>query len=496
MIYPCAVEGILRQEGLDDSVFLGAGEDAWAFALSDSEAIRVFPHASKSFVSELVRLYDRLQRTFLLLPVSVASMRCGSTRGSSTPSRRGCPDGRWGSSAGRSMGKAGGGSCGTTWERSGSWRGSRSSDRDFGGLSCFSGLAHGRDVEGVPPPGALETSWRQVWVVQLSEEVPRSSPDRLPARSPHRRAGWIGTGSRLSMGMPIPAMSSSMTAERSQRSWTSGGTAWSETRAWTWPSASSSPRWLEDFTPGGHRVPARIDCRGSGGGGLPRLDGDRAGVPVSRRLPHRAEVPEKPARDGGESSDSWQASWSSIHALRVQTTRVSTFDRERARWPISLSPKALDGCRPNLGLQRWGRERQILGGGHPSRNRESTGWPDGANPRPTAWWPSWTVSCWGLESSRPRERVTIVSDYLWTAYYINGWRRVHHPHLRAGVIRARSCLEQLKSAVFVHYVLETGGECAFRRWNAVAHDLCQESSTTSRGYQHLKSPPLFMARPP
>ena len=84
----------------------------------------------------------------------------------------------------------------------------------------------------------------------------------------------------------------------------------------------------------------------------------------------------------------------------------------------------------------------------------------------------------GLEDCRPRERVTIVSDYLWTAYYINGWRRVRHPHLREGVIRARSCLEKLKSAVFVHYVLETGGECAFRRWNAVAHDLCQDSSST------------------
>ena len=61
VIYPCAVEGILRQEGLDDPTFLGAGEDAWAFALSDTEAIRVFPHASKSFVSELVCLYERLQ---------------------------------------------------------------------------------------------------------------------------------------------------------------------------------------------------------------------------------------------------------------------------------------------------------------------------------------------------------------------------------------------------------------------------------------------------
>lgn len=61
MTYPAAVAGILRHEGLDDPTFLGAGEDAWAFALSDTEAIRIFPHASKSFVSELVHLYDRLQ---------------------------------------------------------------------------------------------------------------------------------------------------------------------------------------------------------------------------------------------------------------------------------------------------------------------------------------------------------------------------------------------------------------------------------------------------
>ena len=46
------------------------------------------------------------------------------------------------------------------------------------------------------------------------------------------------------------------------------------------------------------------------------------------------------------------------------------------------------------------------------------------------------------------------------------------------------------------HVLESGGECAFRRWNAVAHDLCQESSTTSRAAtQDLKSVPLLMARP-
>ena len=61
MSYPAAVQGILRHEGLDDPIFLGAGEDAWAFALSDVEAIRVFPHASKSFVLDLVDLNGRLQ---------------------------------------------------------------------------------------------------------------------------------------------------------------------------------------------------------------------------------------------------------------------------------------------------------------------------------------------------------------------------------------------------------------------------------------------------
>ena len=41
MTYPGAVAGVLRREGLDDPIFLGAGEDAWAFALSEAEAIRV-----------------------------------------------------------------------------------------------------------------------------------------------------------------------------------------------------------------------------------------------------------------------------------------------------------------------------------------------------------------------------------------------------------------------------------------------------------------------
>ena len=91
----------------------------------------------------------------------------------------------------------------------------------------------------------------------------------------------------------------------------------------------------------------------------------------------------------------------------------------------------------------------------------------------------------GLENCRPGERITIVSDYLWTAYYINGWRRVRHPRLREGVEQARSCLEKLRGAVFVHFTLETGGECAFGRWNAVAHDLCQKD-TVENQLAHLR----------
>ena len=61
MNYPNAVRDILRCEGVDDPVLLGVGEDAYAFARSDSEVIRIFPEASPAFVSELAGLYERLR---------------------------------------------------------------------------------------------------------------------------------------------------------------------------------------------------------------------------------------------------------------------------------------------------------------------------------------------------------------------------------------------------------------------------------------------------
>ena len=62
MKYRSSVIDILHREGIDEPLLLGSGEDAVAFALSDDEAIRVFPEMSLSYVSELVALYARLRR--------------------------------------------------------------------------------------------------------------------------------------------------------------------------------------------------------------------------------------------------------------------------------------------------------------------------------------------------------------------------------------------------------------------------------------------------
>ena len=124
MIYPCAVEGVLRQEGLDDPTFLGAGEDAWAFALSDTEAIRVFPHASQDFVSELVRLYDRLRgHSFSFQCPRIHDVRVHEEIVYTVEAR--LPGRPMGEFCREVDGEAAGGSCGTTWGRSVSWHRSR-----------------------------------------------------------------------------------------------------------------------------------------------------------------------------------------------------------------------------------------------------------------------------------------------------------------------------------------------------------------------------------
>ena len=169
MTYPGAVAGVLRREGLHDPIFLGAGEDAWAFALSDTEAIRVFPHASKSFVSELVHLYDRLQgHSFSFRCPCIHEVRVHEgivytieAEAARTADGGVLPGGRGGSPAAGPAELPGGA------PRAWGGRDRRSRVR---GSERLSGLAHGRDVEEFLR-SALETSWRQVGS-QLSEEDP------------------------------------------------------------------------------------------------------------------------------------------------------------------------------------------------------------------------------------------------------------------------------------------------------------------------------------
>ncbi|NKB71018.1 MAG: phosphotransferase [Candidatus Latescibacteria bacterium] len=61
MNYPSKVHDVLRHEDIDAPIFLGAGEDAYAFAFCEHEAIRIFPAATPGFVAELVALYRHLE---------------------------------------------------------------------------------------------------------------------------------------------------------------------------------------------------------------------------------------------------------------------------------------------------------------------------------------------------------------------------------------------------------------------------------------------------
>ncbi|MBT3192315.1 MAG: phosphotransferase [Verrucomicrobia bacterium] len=58
--YPAQLQEVLSAAGVERPVLLGVGEDAWAFAHSDSEAIRIFPELSVEFVEELADMYGCL----------------------------------------------------------------------------------------------------------------------------------------------------------------------------------------------------------------------------------------------------------------------------------------------------------------------------------------------------------------------------------------------------------------------------------------------------
>ncbi|HET6385800.1 MAG TPA: hypothetical protein VFJ58_20605, partial [Armatimonadota bacterium] len=157
------------------------------------------------------------------------------------------------------------------------------------------------------------------------------------------------------------------------------------------------------------------------------------------------------------------------------TTRPTTAEREGMKWPVSLrTARAIEGdntwiftdgsgagwhaavlVRPGVGERRICSWREPLAGNAGAEL---------------------DAVILGLEHTRTNERVVFVSDYLWTAYYINGWRKVHKPYLSDRVITARTMLLdlRLRGAVFVHYGGGNGGPTDFSRLNKLADRLCRD----------------------
>jgi hypothetical protein len=79
-----------------------------------------------------------------------------------------------------------------------------------------------------------------------------------------------------------------------------------------------------------------------------------------------------------------------------------------------------------------------------------------------------------LEAVLPGERVAIVSDFLWSIYYVLGWYEVENPLLREQVVAARALLAERRPAAlrFIHVKGHERDDSALGRWNDVADRLC------------------------
>lgn len=166
---------------------------------------------------------------------------------------------------------------------------------------------------------------------------------------------------------------------------------------------------------------------------------------------------------------------SSLSAVRVETTVQETFDREagRGKRPIVLKPdRELDA-----------EETWMFPDG------SSTGWHalvvlrKGQDPRLIAREIIMDTKNVGAEMSGllmalehliPGERVAIVADFLWSIYYVLGWRNVRHPALQEQVAAARALLDARRPASlrYIHIRGHERDASAFGRWNHVADRLC------------------------
>jgi hypothetical protein len=79
-----------------------------------------------------------------------------------------------------------------------------------------------------------------------------------------------------------------------------------------------------------------------------------------------------------------------------------------------------------------------------------------------------------LEATLPGERVVIVSDFLWSIYYVLGWYRVENRLLREQVEAARALLAERRPASvrFIHVKGHERDDSALGRWNDLADQLC------------------------
>jgi hypothetical protein len=79
-----------------------------------------------------------------------------------------------------------------------------------------------------------------------------------------------------------------------------------------------------------------------------------------------------------------------------------------------------------------------------------------------------------LDATAPGERVVIVSDFLWSIYYVLGWYAVENPLLREQVAAARALLVDRRPASvrFIHVKGHLRDDTALGRWNDVADRLC------------------------
>jgi hypothetical protein len=166
---------------------------------------------------------------------------------------------------------------------------------------------------------------------------------------------------------------------------------------------------------------------------------------------------------------------SSLSVVRVETTVKETYDREagRAKRPVIFKPdRELDSD------ETW-----MFPDG------SSTGWHalvvlrPGQEPRLLAREILMATKNVGAEMSGflmalealvPGERVAIVADFLWSIYYVLGWRNVHNPALQEQVAAARALLDARRPAS-LRYIHIRGHErdgSAFGRWNHVADRLC------------------------